>query len=134
MSESLEENVYDFVPPAGRDLPKGALDSATLGASRLNAVAISRNGRNLLAHALIQLSRDGWLRQEPEPVWAAAPRRLLSRLPWSKEARARRAEARVPALVRAAREMEGQPYRWPVTGQDSFRWDVRWVPRAGRDQ
>jgi hypothetical protein len=54
-----------FVPPAAEGLPPGALDSAAEGADRLDAVALTPNGRNLLAHALVQLARDGWLRTEP---------------------------------------------------------------------
>jgi hypothetical protein len=61
-----------FVPPAAESLPLGALDSATDGASALNAWARDPHGRNFLAHALVQLARDGWLRNEPgegfEPV------------------------------------------------------------------
>lgn len=61
-----------FVPPAADGLPLAALDSATEGADRLDAMALTPYGRNLLAHALVQLARDGWLRTEPgagfEPV------------------------------------------------------------------
>jgi hypothetical protein len=58
-----------FVPPAADGLPPGTLDSATQGADRLDASARTPYGRNLLAHALVQLARDGWLRPAP----AAAP-------------------------------------------------------------
>jgi hypothetical protein len=54
-----------FVPPAADGLPLAALDSATAGADRLDAMALTPYGRNLLAHALVQLARDGWLRAEP---------------------------------------------------------------------
>jgi hypothetical protein len=52
------------IPPAASGLPDGALDSATEGANRLDAHAVTPGGRNLLAHALVQLARDGWLRPE----------------------------------------------------------------------
>jgi hypothetical protein len=55
-----------FVPPAARTLPEGALDSATAGASMLDAMAATDYGRNLLAHALVHLRRDGWLRDGAE--------------------------------------------------------------------
>ncbi|HEY9353648.1 MAG TPA: hypothetical protein VIP28_10370 [Nocardioides sp.] len=58
------EQAADFVPPAAEGLPPSALDSATDGASALNAWARDPHGRNFLAHALVQLARDGWLRQE----------------------------------------------------------------------
>lgn len=61
---------YAFVPPAARNLPKSALDSATSGASMLDAYALTPTGRNLLAHALTQLARDGWLRQAANPAQA----------------------------------------------------------------
>lgn len=54
-----------FVPPAAEGLPLPALDSATQGADALDAYARTPQGRNLLAHALVQLARDGWLRPEP---------------------------------------------------------------------
>jgi hypothetical protein len=54
-----------FVPPSAEGLPPGALDSATDGASALDAWARDPHGRNFLAHALVQLARDGWLRTEP---------------------------------------------------------------------
>ena len=61
-----------FIPPAAEGLPLAALDSATVGADRLDAAALTPTGRNFLAHALAQLARDGWLRAEPgegfEPV------------------------------------------------------------------
>jgi hypothetical protein len=64
-----------FVPPAATGLPLPALDSATQGADMLDAAARTPYGRNLLAHALVQLARDGWLRTEPgqgfEPLDAA---------------------------------------------------------------
>lgn len=56
---------YEYVPPAAQDLPKELLDSATRGASMLEASAATPATRNLLAHALIQLGRDGWLNLEP---------------------------------------------------------------------
>ena len=61
-----------FVPPAAEGLPLAALNSATKGADRLDAAALTPTVRNFLAHALVQLARDGWLRVEPgegfEPV------------------------------------------------------------------
>lgn len=54
-----------FVPPAAEGIPLAALDSATEGADRLDAAALTPTGRNFLAHALVQLARDGWLRTEP---------------------------------------------------------------------
>lgn len=61
-----------FIPPAARNLPLAALDSATRGADMLDARATTPSGRNFLAHALVQMARDGWLRIEPgagfEPV------------------------------------------------------------------
>ncbi|MDH6489602.1 hypothetical protein [Streptomyces sp. SAI-127] len=50
--------------PAAEGLPDGALDSAEAGAAMLDAWAHTPACRNLLAHALAQLARDGWLRQE----------------------------------------------------------------------
>jgi hypothetical protein len=54
-----------FQPPAAAGLPDGALNSATTGATMLDARAGTDYGRNVLAHALVQLQRDGWLRREP---------------------------------------------------------------------
>jgi hypothetical protein len=83
-----------FVPPAAECLPPGALDSATDGASALDAWARDPHGRNFLAHALVQLARDGWLRTEPgdgfevvrdretpEPQDPAALRRMADETP-----------------------------------------------------
>ena len=53
-----------FVPPAAEGLPPGALDSASDGASMLDAWGRTPCGLNVLAHALVQLARDGWLRTE----------------------------------------------------------------------
>src|SRR5260221_12948153 len=50
-----------FIPPVAKGLPLGALDSAVKGASMLDAMATMDYGKNLLAHALLQLQRDGWL-------------------------------------------------------------------------
>jgi hypothetical protein len=50
-----------WMPPAARGLPAAALESAVQGAGALSAAANTRDGRNLLAHALAQLRRDGWL-------------------------------------------------------------------------
>lgn len=55
-----------FVPPAAEGLPLEALESAATGATMLDAWAETPTGRNFLAHALVQLARDGWLRREPE--------------------------------------------------------------------
>lgn len=46
-------------------LPAGSLDSAVSGADALDARARDPYGRNFLAHALVGLARDGWLRTEP---------------------------------------------------------------------
>ena len=71
----------DFVPPAAEGLPEGVLDSAVAGACVLDAWAGTDYGRNVLAHALVQLQRDGWLRDsraaEPEaPESLKAPYRM----------------------------------------------------------
>jgi hypothetical protein len=65
----MTDTTDPFVPPAAEGLPLAALDSATEGADRLDASARTPYGRNLLAHALVQLDRDGWLCPAP----AAAP-------------------------------------------------------------
>jgi len=61
-----------FVPPAAEGFWPAVFDSATDGASALDAWARTPHGRNFLAHALAQLARDGWLRTKPgegfEPV------------------------------------------------------------------
>ena len=62
-----------FIPPAAESLPEGALDSATEGANRLDAWALDPRGRNFLAHALVQLARDGWLRTAPAAVPVPPP-------------------------------------------------------------
>ncbi|RRQ81521.1 nucleoside triphosphate pyrophosphohydrolase [Streptomyces griseofuscus] len=62
----------EFVPPVALGLPAGTLEAAEIGANQLDAWARTPNGRNFLAHALVQLARTGWLRTEPgesfEPV------------------------------------------------------------------
>jgi hypothetical protein len=45
------------------------LEAAEIGANRLDAWARTPNGRNFLAHALVQLARTGWLRTEPADGW-----------------------------------------------------------------
>jgi hypothetical protein len=55
----------DFTPPVAQGLPAGTLEAAEIGANRLDAWARTPQGRNFLAHALVQLARTGWLRQEP---------------------------------------------------------------------
>lgn len=55
----------DHTPPAADGLPAGTLEAAEIGASRLDAWARTPQGRNFLAHALVQLARTGWLRTEP---------------------------------------------------------------------
>jgi hypothetical protein len=67
-----------FTPPAAANLPPGALDSATDGANMLDARATTPEGRNLMAHALTQLARDGWLRRTAEPgeAWDPADTQL----------------------------------------------------------
>lgn len=54
-----------FIPPSAEGLPLDALESAAAGATMLDAWAETPNGRNFLAHALVQLARDGWLRTTP---------------------------------------------------------------------
>lgn len=56
-----------FIPPSAEGLPLDALESATNGATMLDGWAGTPNGRNFLAHALVQLARDGWLRREADP-------------------------------------------------------------------
>lgn len=63
-------DAYAFIPPAAEGLPTAALDSATSGASALDAAALTPHGRNFIAHALVQLARDGWLRRTPDPKGA----------------------------------------------------------------
>jgi hypothetical protein len=55
-----------FIPPASDGLPLDALESATDGATMIDSWAETPNGRNFLAHALVQLARDGWLRRDPD--------------------------------------------------------------------
>jgi hypothetical protein len=69
----MPKNPYAFTPPAASGLPVTALDSATRGANMIDAYALTPNGRNLLAHALVQLARDGWLRTEADPGAAFEP-------------------------------------------------------------
>lgn len=57
--------VAPFPPPAAEGLPDGLLASATAGAATLDAAAHDPRTRNLLAHALVQLARDGWIRPAP---------------------------------------------------------------------
>ena len=66
-------NPLEFVPPTARDLPKDALDSATRGADMRDSRAYTAEGRNFLAHALLQLHRDGWLRDQAQPPTAPIP-------------------------------------------------------------
>jgi hypothetical protein len=61
----MTDQTAPFTPPAAEGLPPGILDSATDGASALDAWARTPIGRNFLAHALVQLARDGWLRAAP---------------------------------------------------------------------
>jgi hypothetical protein len=69
----------EFVPPVALGLPAGTLEAAEIGANRLDAWARTPNGRNFLAHALVQLARTGWLRTEPgegfEPVRDPEPQK-----------------------------------------------------------
>jgi hypothetical protein len=60
-----DQTAEAFTPPAARGLPAGTLEAAEIGANRLDAWARTPRGRNFLAHALVQLARTGWLRQEP---------------------------------------------------------------------
>lgn len=73
-----------FQPPAAADLPDGALNSATTGATMLDARAGTDYGRNVLAHALVQVQRDGWLRREPA---ASVPARGDAVEAWLKQQR-----------------------------------------------
>ncbi|MFJ1992995.1 hypothetical protein [Streptomyces asiaticus] len=66
-STATGSDPLEFVPPTARDLPKDALDSATRGADMRDSRAYTAEGRNFLAHALLQLHRDGWLRDEAQP-------------------------------------------------------------------
>lgn len=59
--------------PAVQGLPDGALDSAAAGADMLDAWAQTPAGRNLIAHALAQLARDGWLRPQPGQPYDPTP-------------------------------------------------------------
>lgn len=67
----------ETVPPAAAGLPAGTLEAAEIGANRLDSWARSPQGKNFLAHALVQLARTGWLRTEPgagfEPTPAQEP-------------------------------------------------------------
>jgi hypothetical protein len=69
----MPETATRFTPPAAANLPPGALDSATDGASMLDVWATTPEGRNLLAHTLTQLARDGWLRTSPDAQQAWDP-------------------------------------------------------------
>jgi hypothetical protein len=60
-----DQTAEGFIPPAAQGLPAGTLEAAEIGANRLDAWARTPQGRNFLAHALVQLARTGWLRQEP---------------------------------------------------------------------
>lgn len=77
-----------FLPPAAEGLPLEALESATNGATALDAFAETPNGRNFLAHALVQLARDGWLRRHPdlEAAFDAAEERPAHPIPEPQEA------------------------------------------------
>jgi len=83
MTETTDPQPETFVPPAAVGLPLAALDSATEGADRLDASARTPYGRNLLAHALIQLARDGWLRAAPAAVPSAPADRAAEDAPLS---------------------------------------------------
>lgn len=61
-----------FIPPAAAELPAGTLESAVAGAAMLDANVDTPYGRNVLAHALVRLQRDGWLRDAPEWFDAAS--------------------------------------------------------------
>lgn len=81
-----------FTPPAAEGLPDGALDSATAGADAVNAWALRLDGRTFLAHALVQLARDGWLRRAPDPAAAFDPSDRSRAAPLPQPPRARTAE------------------------------------------
>lgn len=70
---TIETSRYPFTPPAIEGIRVGALDSATDGATMLDSYASTPAGRNFLAHALVQLARDGWLRINPDPGAAWEP-------------------------------------------------------------
>jgi hypothetical protein len=87
-----------FIPPAAEGLPSGALDSASAGASMLDAWGRTAYGLNVLAHALTQLARDGWLRTEPGEGFE--PEREQRETPKPEDAPAASAEP-APATARA---------------------------------
>ncbi|EMF31121.1 hypothetical protein H114_00792 [Streptomyces gancidicus BKS 13-15] len=62
---ALASTPVHVTPPAAEHLPAGLLASATAGAAMLDAAAHGPRLQNLLAHALIQLARDGWIRYAP---------------------------------------------------------------------
>lgn len=59
-----------FIPPAAEGIPLEALESAANGATMIDAWAETPAGRNLIAHALVQLARDGWLRRTADTAAA----------------------------------------------------------------
>jgi hypothetical protein len=71
--EAADAVLAELPQPTGQGaVPPAALESAANGATMIDAWAEDPHGRNFLAHALVQLARDGWLRTEPgegfEPV------------------------------------------------------------------
>lgn len=106
----------DFVPPAAEGLPHGCLDSAAEGADRLSAWALAPRGRNFLAHALVQLARDGWLRAEPGDGWEPMTDR---------ETPEPQAAPAVPAGQAPATDRDGlrDRIRRAVCEAEGFAWD-----------
>ncbi|WP_327592491.1 hypothetical protein [Streptomyces chartreusis] len=101
-----------FVPPAAEGLPLAALDSATEGANRLDAWARDPRGRNFLAHALVQLARDGWLRREVGAGFE--PGCICTEDAWPPHCPCRADEQ--PAVVQAEGEAESTPRTVCVCG------------------
>ncbi|MDT0387860.1 hypothetical protein [Streptomyces dubilierae] len=106
----------DFVPPAAAGLPAGTLEAAEIGANRLDAWARTPQGRNFLAHALVQLARTGWLRTEPsdgfEPMSGQEPAQPAAVEPPVDRAAAPMTDERAAALLAPlkakARELRAQ--------------------------
>jgi hypothetical protein len=110
-----------FVPPAAEGLPQGALDSATEGADRLAAAALTPTGRNFLAHALVQLARDGWLRPEPGEGFEAVRERPTVEPQLPAVVSSPPATDRATVLREAADRYEGILAK-ANTGQDPRYW------------
>lgn len=57
-------------PPAAADLPPGLLEDAVDGAAALDVQNRSRAAANILAHALVNVVRRGWLASQRDPAVA----------------------------------------------------------------